>query len=38
VTPNGTRSRVFRFIGEREQIKFQAAQAAMDMVRRILLA
>jgi nicotinamide mononucleotide (NMN) deamidase PncC len=38
VTPAGARSRVFRFIGEREQVKFQASQAAMDMVRRILLA
>jgi nicotinamide-nucleotide amidase len=38
VTPGGTRSRLFRFIGEREQIKFQASQAAMDMVRRMLLA
>jgi nicotinamide-nucleotide amidase len=31
-----TRSRVFRFLGEREQIKFQASQAALDMVRRML--
>lgn len=38
VTPGGRRSRVFRFVGEREQIKFQASQAAMDMVRRMLLA
>ena len=27
-------SRVFRFFGEREQVKFQASQAALDMVRR----
>ena len=32
-----TRSRVFRFHGEREQVKFQASQAALDMVRRMLL-
>ena len=35
-TSTGTRSRVFRFIGEREQVKFQASQAAIDMVRRML--
>jgi nicotinamide-nucleotide amidase len=38
VTARATRSRVFRFTGEREQIKFQASQAALDMVRRMLLA
>jgi competence/damage-inducible protein CinA-like protein len=32
------RSRVFRFIGDREHVKFQASQAALDMVRRVLLA
>ena len=32
------RSRVFRFIGDREHVKFQASQAALDMVRRMLLA
>jgi PncC family amidohydrolase len=32
------RSRLFRFIGDREHIKFQASQAALDMVRRMLLA
>ena len=37
VTARTTRSRVFRFMGEREQVKFQASQAALDMVRRILL-
>ena len=37
VTPADTRSRVFRFHGEREQVKFQASQAALDMVRRMLL-
>ena len=28
--------RTFRFHGEREQVKFQASQAALDMVRRKL--
>lgn len=37
VTEQVTRSRVFRFLGEREQVKFQAAQAALDMVRRIMV-
>ena len=37
VTARATRSHVFRFSGEREQIKFQASQAALDMVRRMLL-
>ena len=37
VTSDLTRSRVFRFAGEREQVKFQASQAALDMVRRMLL-
>jgi len=36
VTPFDTRSRTFRFHGEREQVKFQASQAALDMVRRML--
>jgi nicotinamide-nucleotide amidase len=36
VTPEGSRSRMFRFIGDRELVKFQASQAALDMVRRIL--
>ena len=31
-----TRVRTFRFHGEREQVKFQASQAALDMVRRML--
>lgn len=35
-TPHETRSRLFRFHGEREHIKFQASQAALDMVRRSL--
>ncbi len=37
VTATTTQSRVFRFMGERQQVKFQASQAALDMVRRILL-
>jgi nicotinamide-nucleotide amidase len=37
VTPEVSRVRTARFIGEREQIKFQASQAALDMVRRMLL-
>ena len=32
------RSRMFRFHGEREQVKFQASQAALDMVRRMLVS
>jgi len=37
VTARATRSHVFRFSGEREQVKFQASQAALDMVRRMLM-
>ena len=37
-TAHATRSRVFRFTGEREQVKFQASQTALDMVRRMLIA
>ena len=37
VTASATRSRVFRFYGERDQVKFQASQAALDMVRRMLI-
>lgn len=37
VTAAMTRSRTFRFPGEREQIKYQASQAALDMARRMLL-
>ena len=32
-----SRVRTFRFGGERDQVKFQASQAALDMVRRMLL-
>ena len=31
------RVRLFRFHGEREQVKFQASQAGLDMVRRVLI-
>jgi nicotinamide-nucleotide amidase len=37
-TADLVRSRLFRFIGDREHVKFQASQAALDMVRRMLLA
>lgn len=37
VTANGRRVRTARFVGGREQVKFQASQAALDMVRRMLL-
>jgi nicotinamide-nucleotide amidase len=37
VTTSGDRRcRTFRFFGEREMVKFQASQAALDMVRRLL--
>jgi nicotinamide-nucleotide amidase len=32
-----SRVRLFRFHGEREQVKFQASQAGLDMVRRLLI-
>ena len=35
-TASDRRCRTFRFYGEREQVKFQASQAALDMVRRLL--
>jgi nicotinamide-nucleotide amidase len=38
VTAAERRSRVFRFVGGREMVKFQASQAALDMVRRTLTA
>jgi nicotinamide-nucleotide amidase len=37
VTSTVRRSRTFKFIGGREQVKFQASQAALDMVRRMLV-
>jgi nicotinamide-nucleotide amidase len=36
VTANERRCRTFRFFGDRELVKFQASQAALDMVRRLL--
>jgi nicotinamide-nucleotide amidase len=36
VTDTDRRVRTFRFFGERELVKFQASQAALDMVRRML--
>lgn len=38
VTGETTDARTFRFHGEREQVKFQASQAALDMVRRLLVS
>ena len=35
--PSAQFVRTFRFHGERDQIKFQASQAALDMVRRMLM-
>jgi nicotinamide-nucleotide amidase len=37
VTDGAGRTRTARFMGEREQIKFQASQAALDMLRRLLV-
>jgi competence/damage-inducible protein CinA-like protein len=36
VTAGERRCRTFRIFGEREQVKFQASQSALDMVRRLL--
>jgi nicotinamide-nucleotide amidase len=36
VTAGERRCRTFRFFGDREQVKFQASQSALDMVRRLL--
>ena len=33
---DGIHSRTFHFPGERDQVKYQASQAALDMVRRLL--
>ena len=38
VVPGASRSRLFRFVGDREHVKFQASQAALDMVRRMLVS
>ena len=35
--PARGRCRTLRFVGDREQVKFQASQAALDMVRRLLV-
>lgn len=35
--PGAPRVRTFRFPGDREQVKFQASQAALDMLRRLLI-
>lgn len=36
VTDDASRTRTARFMGEREQIKFQVSQAALDMLRRMV--
>ena len=36
ITPEVSRVRTFRFMGERQLVKFQASQAALDLVRRLL--
>jgi len=38
VTPRGTEIRTFPFVGDRELVKFQSTQAALNMLRLILLA
>jgi len=38
VTPRRTEVRTFSFVGDREQVKFQSSQAALNMLRLILLA
>ena len=38
VMRDASRARTANFLGEREQIKYQASQAALDLVRRMLLA
>ncbi len=38
VSPRQTWVRTFLFVGDRQQVKFQATQAAMNMLRQILLA
>jgi nicotinamide-nucleotide amidase len=37
VTESDRRVRVFRFYGERDQVKAQASQSALDMVRRLMV-
>jgi nicotinamide-nucleotide amidase len=36
-TPEGDRVRTFRFVGGREMVKFQSTQAAMNMLRLLVL-
>jgi nicotinamide-nucleotide amidase len=36
-TPTGTENRQFLFPGNREKVRWQASQAALDMVRRELM-
>jgi len=38
ITPDARKVRTARFIGGREQVKFQASQGALDMIRRMMLA
>jgi nicotinamide-nucleotide amidase len=37
VAPDGARVRTFQFIGDREQVKYQSAQAALNMLRLMML-
>lgn len=37
VTPESARVRTFQFLGERDRVKFQAAQAALNMLRLLLV-
>jgi len=37
LTPNGDKIRTFQFLGGRDMVKFQSAQAAMNMLRLLLL-
>lgn len=37
VGPQGTRTRTARFFGDRQRIRYQASQAALEMLRRVLL-
>jgi nicotinamide-nucleotide amidase len=37
VTPEDVRVRTFQFIGSRDMVKFQSTQAAMNMLRLMLL-
>ena len=37
-SPRGVQARTFQFVGDREQVKFQSTQTAMNMLRLILLA